>query len=647
MRKNYFLFLLTLVPLLVIPWVPQPYLTPKILLVLLVLDVGVLFSWRSLRALPWRHPLVLAMCAYLALSGIAALFGLFPEEALGWGSLLRGNGWWITLHTMGAGLLACAVASDASDWKRFFSVSSWVATAVGFSAIIGSIFYTLPIIGYRGSSIGTFGNASFLAGYLLIHLFLIMWLAAGGRNVGSRAATMIRIGQLIVLAAALFLTDSRAALLGVIVGGAGMIAAVGWNVWRLTGAGTARWPRWASILGLVLVFVYVIAQFLPARIPVPRAVRIDVSAVTSQTRLIDWRIAAHAVRLRPFLGWGQTGFGTAFGQLYDPRIAGISRSDIFTDDPHNAFLSVAVGSGVLGLAAYGSIFVIAWWLLAMRIRRAKNLHASIPSAVGLGLVSAYAVYVFFSIEHPIVSLFFWLFVGWLSWDTARERYPLEASEDTKKTWPRAVLACLAMISLVLTGYTAWRVATFGRSSYGLAHNRWFLWRDTAVSLPQTCEVGLTCEWWEEQAKFWLNASISSRIPHDILTTVGDGLVAHASACTYGERHFFRTYLLGQIYTHMGDLRGSTRAYQMALATLARAKELAPHHQQVVYAQAELYLSVRAYAKAVEILEAWIREYPDMGETYWYLGLVYSIAGDAAASKEMIDMAAQKGYTRPF
>ncbi len=157
---------------------------------------------------------------------------------------------------------------------------------------------------------------------------------------GTRIRLWLLTGSLVVLAAALAFSLVRAAWVATAAGAATLLALAP--------------ARSRLVLVTVIVAAIVGGQFLR---PQPRAeeeLRSIVSLPANRNRLVIWETALRIAADHPLTGVGFGGFSFAYTR-YRPADA----PDLSASFAHNIFLNVLTETGVLGLAAFGALCVVA------------------------------------------------------------------------------------------------------------------------------------------------------------------------------------------------------------------------------------------------------------------------------------------------
>ena len=350
--------------LLAVPFVPFlvsgsfffPYITTKAFVFRILVEVA-LASWVVLAFInseyrPKRHWLNYAVLGFVALVGLADLAGVAPVRSI-WSNFERMEGYVLILHVSALYLVMSSVFKEA-DWKKWWNIS-----LVASLLMVG--YCTLQLLGLRDITQGgvrvdgTFGNAIYLAVYLLFHIFI-----AGiylGRNWAKQNLrywySFLIITQLIIL----YFTATRGTILGLLVG---LILLAVLNLKNKEQV----WVKKASI-GLLTALVLVVLSFLAikntefvSKSPVlSRFATISLSELPTQGRYYIWPMALSGIKEHPILGWGQENFNYVFQKYYNPAMHNL---EPWFDRAHNVYLDWAIAGGLLTLLAYLSLYYFAF-----------------------------------------------------------------------------------------------------------------------------------------------------------------------------------------------------------------------------------------------------------------------------------------------
>lgn len=296
---------------------------------------------------------------------------------------------------------------------------------------------------------GTFGNPTYLAGYLALVLPLLLCAGVGERPGARRGALL---AGWLVGCVALGLTFSRGGAVGWLAGMAVVLAGssrwlradlCGWRVlWQ---AAPRLWTGALAAAGVALVVGAV--AFGPA-LSAAFGRLFDASA-RSRTYIYQGTLAMIADR--PLLGFGPGTFTVHFPDYWPPRLSDIEpRSERGVSHAHSELLQVAAETGLLGLAAFSALLVVTVGL-AVRALRREPLDAHWWPRLGLvagvcgGLVeSLFSV----GLRYPGTNAAFWMLLGLLG-STIPVHAGFGFAEPVRRRlrWAAAVL--VPLVALVL------------------------------------------------------------------------------------------------------------------------------------------------------------------------------------------------------
>ncbi len=405
-----------------------PYTFPKTLFFQFAVEI--LFAiWLALAIVdvnyrPKRTPLLIAGAAFLGILLLTSLFGVDPSRSF-WSTYERMLGVFTLIHLA---VLALVISSLYREipWKKILYASLATAAFVSILAIIQKRIPNLLLnepIDRPGS---TFGNPTFLAGYLAFNILVGFYLfletfkrsqlkQAGKHLVEKITRTLFirgSIGALTLLSVvALFFTETRGDLLG-----------LGAALFTLFIIFTFRPPENVGLFssrrlyfGVILLFLVFGSFFWLTRQNsfwehVPGLGRFkDISLSLSESnpdllpRLAAIKAAWKGFLDRPITGWGWDNFNVVYNKYYDPHTLEINYQETKFDKPHNFILEDLVSGGAPLLLARIALF----GLFIFEALKRKSLFGSFAVAVLVGFVIR-DIFVFDTIG-PV--LMFYLFAG--------------------------------------------------------------------------------------------------------------------------------------------------------------------------------------------------------------------------------------------
>lgn len=411
----------------------------SILTILLFLFAFEFFYAKPEPALPkiLKIPIILSLLLLFIVFLVASFFSVDPYFSF-LGSPLRSGGF-INFACYIAFSVFTFLIIKKEDWKKFWDFSIGIGvlvcliTFIQFFGLFGSIVTTVT---QRPS--GTLGNPIFLGMYLLLLFFIALSFLLSKRNLYLK----IFYGtSLLIFAATILITGSRAAYLGII---------VGVIVFLILYPKKTVVLKYSIIALLIIIIAGVVSvntvSHFPAFIQNNRifqqiAPRLSINAVLGEGRFPAWKIAVAAIKEKPILGWGPENYSIAYDKYYDPNITSVP----WWDRAHNIFLEVASQAGLAGLIAYLGLFFVLFWQLH-KVKKTAPFDKKIIITGIESLLVGYLVVNFFSFDSFATYLIFFLLVGWCIDITAPESNTWITR--TKKQWPGLAIMIVFFVILV-------------------------------------------------------------------------------------------------------------------------------------------------------------------------------------------------------
>lgn len=438
-----------------------PYITGKNfafrILVEVLFGIYVLLAIRDPKYRPRASWLLWAVGAFVLWMGLANLLSVDPVKSF-WGNFERMDGYVTLLHLFLYFIMAGAVLTAEKWWEKFFQVSVSASILQGIYAIsqVMRWFGLSPSSQSGARADGTFGNATYLAVYMLFNLFITLFLVANTlREKGSLKNSKLILsfyGLAFVLQfGALYFTSTRGAILGFV---GGLIIAALYIVLfdrsKEKGGVLLRQASWGILALLVVLagafFVLKDTPIVQKSGTLSRLASISLEDKTTASRFIIWNMALQGAKEKPLLGWGQENFNFVFNKYYDPSM--YSQEQWF-DRAHNEFLDWLVAGGAPAILLYISFFVLACWA----IFRSKEL--TIPEQAALvGALAAYAFNNLFVFDNLTSLLYFYLLIAFAH-SISKQKLP--GWMPLSKPGNDKMIAVAAPIVVVLTIVAVWSI----------------------------------------------------------------------------------------------------------------------------------------------------------------------------------------------
>ncbi len=406
----YLLLAPAVLPLVYVSGLVYPYITAKTFLLqgigIITLAVfayaalsGQAFFYRRLHNWFSLIPIALLAIAYTASLGGIDFYRSF------WGLFDRGDGL-LTLTIITAFFYLILISADRKLLEHLTKTVAVVAGIVAAIAVlqwVGTVFgaessFLPPITGRIGS---TFGNAAFLAGYLGMTLFVILFALRDATGVWRHIFKTAAILSVL----AIFFAATRGTILALLTA---FFVALAYAAWKCEET-TKRTARYGLIALMVFAgfFIGFRGQLAQSPIePIKRIASISLTDGTVASRLFVWQNVGAEALQRPLLGYGAEHIARLFDRVYDP-------SKIFEqwfDRSHNAFLDYFAQYGIFGLALYLAL-IGAFAASALRLYRREPSGLANTGLFFSLLILTYAAQNFFVFDTPSS---FWLLYALLA-----------------------------------------------------------------------------------------------------------------------------------------------------------------------------------------------------------------------------------------
>jgi O-antigen ligase/Flp pilus assembly protein TadD len=324
--------------------------------------------------------LLISVLSFVGIIAIADFFGANPFKSF-WSNFERMEGLLTLVHLLGYFVVAGVMLNTEKLWNWFWN------TTVAVSVILG-IYGVLQLAGKTTINQGgvrldaTLGNASYLAIYMLFHIFITAFLLV--RWSGAKWVRYLYGAVIILQLVILYFTATRGAILGLV---GGVFIAV----------------LLISILAFVIVLTGVFFAVKDAEFIKKSGTLSRISSISLEegaTRFTIWGMAWEGVKERPILGWGQENFNFVFNKYYDPSL--YSQEQWF-DRVHNIVFDWLIAGGILGFLAYISIPIFMLYYLWRRLE--INLSVT-EKSIFTGLLAGYFFHNMFVFDNIISYIMF-------------------------------------------------------------------------------------------------------------------------------------------------------------------------------------------------------------------------------------------------
>ncbi|MEN9413436.1 MAG: hypothetical protein RLZZ342_523 [Candidatus Parcubacteria bacterium] len=557
-----------------------PFITGKNFAFRVIVEV-ITAAWLALALVyphyrPRRSWQLAAFALFVLIMAIADAQGVQPFKSF-WSNFERMDGWVTLAHLFAYFMVSTAMLGEKL-WKYVWH--TWLGVSVlvsfyGFLQLAG-----LQTINQGGVRLdATFGNATYLAVYMLFAIFIAAVMLARAweeKGPGKRTGIIMLYGTVIVLDfIIMFFTATRGALLGLFGGAilAGLLLVAqsprSRHAWRvMIGVG-------AAIVLALLFWLVRDASWIQRIEPLQRIATISLTDKTTASRFMNAGMAIKGFEERPLFGWGQENYAIVFDKYFDPGMHG---QEPWFDRTHNIVFDWLVAGGLLGLLGYLSLYGTALWGL-WRTRA----FSAIERALFSGLFAGYFFYLLFTFDNLTSYLFFATVLAYIAW---------RVSDDVQapRLWEgvisggKTVLPVAAAGAVILAWGSAWYV-----NADALAQNRTLLqaiapqgdisnnleYFKQAVSYQAPGQQEVREQLVQATSQLAGRADVSAENKQAFYTLAVEEMVKQSNMSPLDARF---PLFLGILFDSFGDHVSAAKA-------LVRAHELSPGKQGILFQQA--------------------------------------------------------------
>jgi O-antigen ligase/Flp pilus assembly protein TadD len=604
-----------------------PYITGKNfifrILVEIIFGLYVLLALREPKYRPRASTLLWVLGAFVLWGAIAVFTSVDPVKSF-WSNFERMDGYITLIHLFALTLVASSVLTAEKWWERFFQIS------IGASVIMGidSLFQLMHLFGFAPSSQsgprldGTFGNATYLAVYMLFNIFITLFLAVRDRK--NKALQSFYGIALIFQIITLYYTETRGALLGFI---GGIVIAAIYIAWK----GTS--PEWktlrkislwglGALVALLLLFLGIRnTSFVQNSDTLQRFASISLTDRTTISRFTIWHMAYEGIKEKPLFGWGQENFSYVFNKYYDPSMYD---QEQWFDRAHNEFIDWAVDGGIPAFALYLSLFILA----GLAIARAESL--SVPErGILLGLLAGYAINNLVVFDNLTSYIYFFLILAFA--------HSLSRRELPGKVWlaqplSNQSIAIAAPILIVIFCWGGWVL-----NAPGIAR---------AEALLTAVETGSQSDF---QAAWNINGQLGKQEVAEQAIQFASNTVAPSTTLSPEVKQNFYTFAHdtmlqmmmqrqndARLELFMGGFLNTFGQHAEALTHLQHAQQLSPDKQAILFEiGVNTYLAQGDVKDAVPVLKQAFELAPSYSDARLLYASALYYAGDSTDADALL------------
>ncbi|MCF7835536.1 MAG: O-antigen ligase family protein, partial [Candidatus Marinimicrobia bacterium] len=440
------LFLLPVLTLLVSDHLFFPFITTKNFFFRFSVEI-LFFFWVLLMVFdkkyrPRKSPVLLALAGTLFILFLATFFGENIYRSF-WSNYERMEGLIGHIHLFAYFLILTSLLRTKKSWKIFFGSMVLVS-------LIVSVYAFLQFSG--GAEIhqsatrldATLGNATYLAVFIIFHLFLISLLALWFKNKWLRISLAILFALETIV---MFFTATRGAILGFL----GGLFVMGVLISILGKNKKLRYAFMGLVVGcLVIVSLFVLfkdTNFVKQNYVLSRFAGISFSEQTVESRFTIWKMSFEGFQEHPVLGWGPENYNLVFNKYYVPKLW---RQEPWFDRSHNVLFDWLITAGILGLLSY--LFIYASSLYVVWKGYKKKTMGILEASAVTALFGAYLFHNLFVFDNLTSYFAFFSVLGYLHFCWVSNKEEKEEKESIRRDLPFSsyILITFVFIATVIS-----------------------------------------------------------------------------------------------------------------------------------------------------------------------------------------------------
>ncbi|MBI5732822.1 O-antigen ligase family protein [Candidatus Jorgensenbacteria bacterium] len=596
---------------------------------------------------PRWTPLRISLSVLLFVTAIGSFLNPDVHRAL-WSTQDRMIGL-ITLIHFAVFFIVLSSISHSINWRRYLGISLAVSSIIAIItvAVVARIIPYQTFLVYEIQRPGTFfGNAAFLASYLIFHVFIGGWFLINSLGKKNQFFSVLFGIAIVFNSVALFVTKTRGAIVGLFLG---VIAFLAYSSRNGFGDEPTSWFEHRKkmirkistvvlclILGMSVFFVF--TRQLPFWKSVPGLDRFaNLESVRAEVgpRLIAWRISWQSFLDRPFFGYGFDHFKYAVDRHFDPKLLRYSFSETYFDKPHNVFFEYLVNGGIIGFIAYLGFLAALFYTL---IR--SNLTAS-SKGIFMGVIVAYLGQNFFIFDTFGSYLLLFVLAAFIDGHYYRASEVLNSSVPSApmRMDGKIIATIIIVLSLVPVYFINIRaVYANNRQYWGL---NYFLNRDANRALESYEQALTTANPYLDYTRKDFAVVLSDIYAQDIEVPDVEKVAAKAmeglaNAIVNHPLDYFLRLTLADTASAFHSF--DPNYLKLAEEQIVKASELSPNRQEVFYTLSRLKVVQGKLDEAKNLMEKAVSIDSEAGDPHFYYGLVLLQSGERDKGFREIDRA---------
>lgn len=577
-----------------------PYIFGKNIVFRLLVEIG-LMAW-LIRYMTKQAPTIRTPFSKLPFAGLFALVSvLLVSNILGnnpgfslFSNFERMEGWFGLLHVLGFLFLTLVTLTNRESYHKAFwaviigSIGVLYSGAVDYlhrieRSIVAETLRPDVLFDMRVQS--TLGNAAYAGIYAVFGIVFALLLLTSAKN--TRPLKWVLWGVVFGHLALLYTTITRSSWLGLFAGISVFGAVVLFKKYHpKISLFSKKFALSITLAGFataaILLLVFFAIKDIPAVQQHPvfgRFAAISTTETTSRSRIMVWDMSLKGFMDRPFLGYGQEGFGYVFANHYNPKLYD---QEQWFDRAHNVLLDWLIAGGILGFLAYITMFLSAVYMTL-------RLDSLSPKTQGvlLGSLAAYLVHILFVFDTLTSYISICLIFGYIVFETHKEKLFILRHEGVDKLRMKLIVGLLCVSFAVLFVSTVYEPS---KKNYAIVALSVFMSKAPEEVLVEKFEIAFrpalfgneeALEFmYEHTPKLFVRQDISDETKNNVVKLILNEAERVLSNDPYNPRH---PYMLGMFLERLG-------MHSAAIKMLESAVSLSPNKQSFITGLADAYRS---------------------------------------------------------
>lgn len=605
-----------------------PFITGKNFAFRIIVEI-VLVLWLALALRepayrPKKTLLIGLVTGLLIVLALATATAVDPQKAF-WSNQERMEGLISFIHLFIYFVILTSTLKTERVWFWFWHTSIGVSVFVGLHGLL-QLAGKAEIHQSSARLDASLGNASYLAVYMLVHIFLTAIYLRRQIKEGKATWAWFVYSPIIILQFVnLYYTATRGALLGFF--GGALLVALLVSIFERQNKVVRRGAL--IVTSLMVLFLLFFISFKDSDLiknnPVlGRFSEISFADGTVNARFLIWNMSWQGFKKHRILGWGPDNYMFLFNKYYDPKMYA---QEQWFDRSHNVFFDWLISAGLLGLGLYLSLFITALYYLWKKIRDWGLLEKSLFT----GLLAAYFFHNIFVFDQLISYLSFFSLLAYFNWHQG-EKSPAIIESRLPPVFANS-LTTLVVVVVAVSFYFV-NIKPISASSNlikAITPNQQSGYRE---SLPRFNQV--------LSANTFVSGEAIEQLASLAVTVVGDKqyddnfkrefltlAVNKLEARVKDQPTDARALLI------LGGLLRSTGNIEPALAVFKQAVAASPNKQTILFQLGQTYLTAGKIEEAIAIFKKAFELEPNFKEARKFYALSLFISGQIKESDKLL------------